>query len=202
MGIEHPHSHPGILGNGVNDTGIKLRLAEDAVHSQLGNGLSDPGYARRAWIRGIPRRDCSGRVEPETMLKVLVCIVKDDEGLEMLSGSNRALGAYELLGYLEEAGYGSKPPTIYRALQFLIQHGFAHKIERLNAFVACTHPGEPHSPAFPICRSCNRVIEAYAPPAKSVLGKQVRAAGFRIEGTVVEAVGLCPRCIEEERKCA
>ena len=84
----------------------------------------------------------------------------------------------------------------YRALDFLVKAGLAHKIEALNAYVGCVHPGEDHAPAFLICRGCRSVAEAETSPTKSRLGDAARAAGFRIERSVVEAEGLCPACQE------
>lgn len=117
--------------------------------------------------------------------------------LELLLQEHRALGAYAILDLLRDAGFGSQPPVAYRALDFLTEHGFVHKIERLNAFVACAHPGQSHSPAFMICRLCDAVAEAQAAPARGALGDAARAAGFRIERTVVEAEGVCPACSEK-----
>ncbi|EEX09648.1 transcriptional regulator, Fur family [Ruegeria lacuscaerulensis ITI-1157] len=120
--------------------------------------------------------------------------------LEMLLQEHRALGAYAILDRLREEGFGSQPPVAYRALDFLVRNGFVHKIERLNAFVACSHPGATHSPAFMICRKCDAVAEAQASTAKGSLGAAARAAGFEIERTVVEAEGLCPDCTKKARK--
>ena len=117
--------------------------------------------------------------------------------LELLLQEHRAIGAYAILDLLKEAGFGSQPPVAYRALDFLTEHGFVHKIERLNAFVACAHPGESHSPAFMICRLCDSVAETQSTPIKGALGAAARAAGFHIEKTVVEAEGVCPACIEK-----
>lgn len=114
--------------------------------------------------------------------------------LEILLSEHRSMGAYELLDRLHEAGFGSQPPVAYRALDFLVAHGFVHKIERLNAFIACAHPGENHSPAFLICRLCEAVAEAQSAPARGALGEAARATGFQIERTVVEALGVCPAC--------
>jgi Fur family zinc uptake transcriptional regulator len=114
--------------------------------------------------------------------------------LEILLQEHRAMGAYELLDRLREAGFGAQPPVAYRALDFLVEHGFAHKIERLNAFVACAHPGARHAPAFLICRLCDSVAEAQSTPARGSLGEAAKAAGFQIERTVVEALGVCPAC--------
>ena len=68
--------------------------------------------------------------------------------LELLLHEHRALGAYAILAMLREQGFSNQPPVAYRALDFLVEHGFAHKIEKLNAFVACSLPGANHSPAF------------------------------------------------------
>lgn len=117
--------------------------------------------------------------------------------LELLLHEHRALGAYAILDMLREAGFGSQPPVAYRALDFLTAHGFAHKVERINAFVACAQPGETHSPAFMICRVCDAVAEALALPVKGSLGDAARASGFKIEKTVVEAEGICPDCVNK-----
>lgn len=118
--------------------------------------------------------------------------------LEILLAEHRALGAYDLLARLSAEGLGAQPPVAYRALDFLVKAGFAHKIEALNAYIACTHPGADHSPAFLICRACRSVAESATARAKGRLGDAARAAGFRIEHTVVEAQGLCPACQETQ----
>jgi len=114
--------------------------------------------------------------------------------LEILLQQHQSLGAYEILDRLRNEGLGSQPPVAYRALDFLVKHGFAHKIERLNAFIACTHPGQSHAPVFMICRLCNAVAETHTDLGKGQLGQLARNAGFQIERTVVEAEGLCPTC--------
>lgn len=116
--------------------------------------------------------------------------------LSLLLQERRALGAYEILDLLSFKNGRVQPPIAYRALDFLTEHGFAHKIERLNAFVACTHPDKRHSPAFMICRLCHSVAEAHVSPEKGALGAAARAAGFRIERTMVEIEGVCPTCAD------
>jgi len=108
--------------------------------------------------------------------------------LEILLESHVALGAYDVLDRLAAEGLGSKPPIAYRALNFLVENGFAHRVERLNAYIACGQPGQAHAPAFLICRACGQVAEAEAP------GPIAGAEGFAVETTVVEAEGLCPAC--------
>ena len=117
--------------------------------------------------------------------------------LEILLEEHRALGAYAILDLLRESGLGSQPPVAYRALSFLVEHGFAHKIERLNAFVACALPDTLHSPAFMICRKCDIVVEAQSPSSSFDLSATAIATGFDIEQTILEAEGICHSCVEK-----
>ena len=114
--------------------------------------------------------------------------------LEILLSQHRALGAYDILDRLREDGFNSQPPVAYRALDFLVQYGFAHKIERLNAFVACSIPETDHAPAFLICRICSVVAETHPELNRGVLGRTARDAGFLMEQCVVEVEGVCPNC--------
>lgn len=117
--------------------------------------------------------------------------------LEILLEKHCALGAYEILEVLAADGLGSQPPVVYRALDFLVGHGLAHRIERMNAYAACAHPDHDHVPAFLICRACKAVAEAETELAQGRLGAAAKAAGFTIERIVVEAEGLCPDCARD-----
>jgi Fur family zinc uptake transcriptional regulator len=114
--------------------------------------------------------------------------------LEILLEEHRALGAYDVLARLATEGFGNQPPVAYRALEFLVEQGLAHRIQRLNAFTACTHPGEVHAPAFLICRQCQTVAEAADAPTRAALEAAAADLGFVIERTTIEALGLCPSC--------
>jgi len=114
--------------------------------------------------------------------------------LEILLEAHRALGAYDVLNRLAAEGFGNQPPVVYRALDFLVEHGLAHRIQRLNAFAACMHPGTAHSPVFLICRSCHVVAEADGAGVSEALAAAAGAAGFAVERSTVEALGLCPAC--------
>ena len=116
--------------------------------------------------------------------------------LEMLLAEHRAHGAYEILDNLRAEGLGSQPPVSYRALEFLVKNGFAHKIERLNAFIACTHLAENHAPVFLICRACDSIAEIYTDLTRGVLGRAAKTVGFQIERTAVEVEGICTTCQE------
>ena len=116
--------------------------------------------------------------------------------LELLLVAHRALGAYSLLDLLKEAGFRSQPTVAYRALDFLVKHGFAHKVKSLNAFIACTHPGRNHSPAFMICRQCETVAETNPEIPGFNVSVDERSLGFKVEQTVIELQGLCHTCTE------
>jgi len=111
--------------------------------------------------------------------------------LEILLAEHKALGAYDILALLSQEGVTAQPPAVYRALDFLVANGFAHKVEKRNAYIACAHPGQDHDPAFLICRSCDTIEEA---TANNTLGSTARDSGFQIETTVLEVEGLCPKC--------
>lgn len=119
--------------------------------------------------------------------------------LELLLEDHRAQGAYDILDRLSAEGMGSQPPTVYRALEFLTSHGFAHRIERLNAYVACTRGtghGDTgtHAPVFLICHGCGAVAETSADAARKALTHEAAAAGFALDRVAMEATGLCPSC--------
>jgi Fur family transcriptional regulator, zinc uptake regulator len=121
--------------------------------------------------------------------------------LEILLEDHRALGAYEVLDRLAAEGFGNQPPVAYRALDFLVAQGLAHRVQRLNAFTACMHPGETHAPAFLICEGCNSVAEAPAEPVVAAVSAAAAALGFAVARTTVEAIGLCPRCRNRGTAC-
>ena len=118
--------------------------------------------------------------------------------LGILLESHEAMGAYDILERLKLEGLGSKPPIAYRALAFLLDHGFIHRIERLNAFVACSHPGASHHPAFLICTDCGSVAESAVSPNTDALSKTARQNGFQIQHTTHEAEGQCPGCQQDQ----
>lgn len=114
--------------------------------------------------------------------------------LEILLQSHGALGAYQVLEVLAREGFGTQPPVAYRALNFLVEHGLAHRIRRLNAFTACVHPAQDHRAAFLICEACDSVTEAPAEVIGDALDRAADGLGFAITRATVEAMGLCAMC--------
>lgn len=114
--------------------------------------------------------------------------------LEILLEQHRALGAYEVLERLAADGFGRQPPVAYRALEFLVENGMAHRIRRLNAFAACMCPGEDHAPLFLICDNCNAVAEAPGVAVGQAVAEAAEQIGFQVDRMNVETLGICPAC--------
>jgi Fur family zinc uptake transcriptional regulator len=107
---------------------------------------------------------------------------------------HRPLGAYAILEKLREQGQSAQPPVAYRALDFLIAQGLAHRIESLNAYVACINPTDCALPTFLICTRCERVAETEEKAADAAISRAADRLGFVIEQQLREASGTCPSC--------
>ncbi|MTH64618.1 Fur family transcriptional regulator [Paracoccus shanxieyensis] len=118
--------------------------------------------------------------------------------LEILLESHRAMGAYDVLERLAAEGFGKQPPVAYRALDFLVEQGFAHRVRRLNAYAACLSEHRDHAPGFLICRNCEQVAEAESPGLHDALAALAAESGFVIERSTVELLGLCRACAKAE----
>lgn len=115
--------------------------------------------------------------------------------LELVWASHKPLGAYDILAVLsEEDGRRAAPPTVYRALDFLLENGLVHRIASLNAFIGCSQPEHAHQGQFLICRSCHAAIELeQASISEAIVGAAVKV-GFAVETQTVEVIGLCGGC--------
>jgi len=114
--------------------------------------------------------------------------------LELVWQSHKPMGAYDLLPALAADGFNSAPPTVYRALDFLLDLGLVHRLASLNAFIGCSHPGHEHQSCFLICKDCGKADEMDAAPWFSALTDAAKAQGFAVEQQLTEVVGTCPQC--------
>jgi len=114
--------------------------------------------------------------------------------LELVWANHEPVGAYGLLDRLAAEGMKAEPPTVYRALDFLLAHGLVHRLERLNAYVGCSHSPGPHAAQFLICTGCGRVAELDDPAIGAALQDGASARGFTISRQTVEVEGLCADC--------
>lgn len=113
---------------------------------------------------------------------------------DALSASDRPLSAYELLDRLRPAGIKS-PPPVYRSLNFLVEHGLVHRIESLNAFMACRHPHDhEHGVQLLICDDCGRTEEVEVARLSDDINSACDDHGFEITHPVVEIHGRCRQC--------
>ncbi|AGC03316.1 zinc uptake regulation protein [Candidatus Blochmanniella chromaiodes str. 640] len=120
--------------------------------------------------------------------------------LRLISQYNGAISAYDLLHLLRQSSLPhAKPSTIYRALNFLLAQGFIHRIESTNSFMLCRYFFElSHNFAFFICKSCKQVTEQTTKGIEEILQNTAKITGFTMFNNVIEAHGLCPKCIALE----
>src|SRR5271166_3468233 len=115
--------------------------------------------------------------------------------LEIFSGSAAPLGAYAIMEELSRReGKHVAPPTVYRTLDFFLEHGFVHKIESLNAYTPCEHLGHAHHGMLMICEACGRSEEVDDADVMRVIAATAAGAEFTLRRVMVEAKGLCGRC--------
>lgn len=119
--------------------------------------------------------------------------------LELVWSGHKAQGAYEILDALRSERQGAAPPTVYRALDFLLEHGLVHRIESLNSFVGCPVPETPHGGQFLICRRCGSTAELNDKGIEEAVRRSARKAGFTVGRPMIEIEGLCPHCRDQDQ---
>ena len=114
--------------------------------------------------------------------------------LEILLQSHQPMGAYEILANMNQAQkkQAVAPPIVYRALDFLLDEGLAHRIESKNAYICCAHPGHRSAAQFLICRGCEKVAELEKHDFE--LLSDAARVGFTVDSSVVEIIGHCSDC--------
>jgi len=118
--------------------------------------------------------------------------------LDLIAASTRPLKAYDLLERIRESKAINAPPTAYRALDFLVEHGFIHKLESINAYVACRWPEDIHTGTFLVCDRCETASEVTDTDTEDLLRDRARQFGFRLHARTrtLEIHGLCRQCTE------
>ena len=131
----------------------------------------------------MPRKQSKRRSAPD----------QDKLIVDALRDVGRPLSAYEIIDQLKDKGL-SAPPTVYRALNRLIEDGLAHRLESLNAFVACRHPHHEGTAVFAICSECGAVREFHEADAVLRLKAAATAGGFAVKEMAIELRGRCKDC--------
>ncbi len=148
-----------------------------------------------------PHHDHEHCVEDAVTAAEKLCAAKDlrftplrRRVLELVWSSHKPVGAYALLDQLRDEKLGSAPPTVYRALDFLIDNGLIHRIERMNAFVGCSHPGEAHRGFFLICGDCGNAEELHSDGLAETIATSAGRRGFTAREMTLEVTGTCGDC--------
>jgi Fur family transcriptional regulator, zinc uptake regulator len=114
--------------------------------------------------------------------------------LELVWQGHSAVKAYQLLRALDHRRGVATPPTVYRALEFLMAQGLVHRLESLNAYIGCPRPEAPHDGQFLICDACGTVSEFTAPAIETAIAGEAADLGFEVGERTVEVRGTCRDC--------
>jgi Fur family zinc uptake transcriptional regulator len=114
--------------------------------------------------------------------------------LELIWERHAPIGAYAILGSLKKGEGALAPPTVYRALEFLLDAGLIHRVDALNAFIGCESPEHAHSGLLLVCSSCSRVEEIEDPGLARLVGQKAQDAGFTAQPQPFEIKGQCAKC--------
>lgn len=165
------------------------------AHSHARDACIDPAHhvrGAKAFVRAVEGA-CHERGLRLTPIRARV--------LGLIAEAAKPLKAYDLLERIAQDGRDGEavgaaaPPTVYRALDFLLANGFIHKLESVNAFVACHHPSTAqHSVPFLICERCHSAVELEDAEVVAALEARARALGFVPQAQTLEVHGLCARC--------
>lgn len=113
--------------------------------------------------------------------------------LELVARAGAPVKAYDLLSRIDRSSTNAKPPTVYRALDFLIEAGLVHRVEALNAFIACPSAGHGHAAVLYVCEKCANVTEVQGKRP----GQEHKPEGFKVKRSVIEHYGLCQDCLHK-----
>ncbi|WP_394146240.1 zinc uptake transcriptional repressor Zur [Vibrio atypicus] len=117
---------------------------------------------------------------------------------ELICASPKASSAYELLEELKQTEPQAKPPTVYRALDFLLEQGFIHRVESTNSYIQCgSCNAHKHYSHMLICDKCSNVIELVDDSLVALLVNNAEERGFTITNHVIESHGVCKSCSSE-----
>lgn len=166
-------------------TANKATFAAAAHHHEPGREHNGHGESQEAALT-LAEEYCRERGEKLTPIRRKV--------LELLLNSGRATKAYSLLDDMRQIHPGSAPPTVYRALDFLLSAGLVHRIESINAFTVCHDLTQCQHGILVVCQQCGNVTELHQPKLRQALVAQIEDAGYRLASDEIELKGLCSAC--------
>lgn len=117
--------------------------------------------------------------------------------LEIVNSSEAPRGAYEILDDLKKVKSNAVPMTVYRALEYLQEKRLIHKIENLNAYMACSHPDNLHLCQIIICNKCHKVLESCDHDVDRIISDKTRQKGFTVQSAILEINAICDSCLNQ-----
>ena len=157
------------------------RSADELRPSRLIQALLSPtDYLRRV------ERACQERGLRLTPLRTQL--------LQLIVAAARPIKAYDLVGEMTAINGVTAPMTVYRTLAFLVEHGFVHRLESMNAVVSCRHPEVRHSVSFLVCEHCHATFELEDDQIAGLLDTLAKGRGFQPRAQTLEVQGLCASC--------
>lgn len=118
--------------------------------------------------------------------------------LTLIWDNHKPMGAYHIVEQLPLVlGKNIQAPSVYRAIDFLLELGLIHRITSLNAYIGCPFPGSEHSDLFMICQGCGAAAEVSDETINAIIAETIQKTGFRLKTQAIELTGLCPACQEE-----
>ncbi len=160
-------------------------MGHDHDHDHACTDPSHHVHDAEAFVRAVEQA-CETRGLRLTPLRAQV--------LGLVAAAGKPVKAYDLLDSMKSASGSIAPPTVYRALDFLLEQGFIHRLASVNAFVSCHHPQVRHSVPFLICDNCQNAVELEDERIATLLESQASSLGFSTRAQVLEVHGLCAAC--------
>ncbi len=113
---------------------------------------------------------------------------------EIILKTHKPVKAYDVLSELQQKDPSAKPPTVYRALDFLLEYGLVHKIHSLNSYSPCSHPKKHNQCCFLICEKCNQIKECCDESLFKAIQNTTNSNKFDPKNTIIEISGTCNKC--------
>ena len=120
---------------------------------------------------------------------------------KIVQSAKKPITAYDVLDLMGKDIKNPKPPTAYRALDFLKAHGFVHRIESLNAYVACRSQRKHMGSQFTICDMCGTVEEIHLDNVPEEISQALKKQDFCMKYWSIEVHGRCAKCREKNPNC-
>jgi len=182
LSLGKPKLKPYIISGALTRDMIETAMTKKTVSTKNSNAGANAGRWR-AEVEGACER------------KGLLLTQLRRQILAILAESSAPLGAYAIIDQLSRReGKPVAPPTVYRTLDFFLEHGFVYKIESRNAYAPCEHVGHSHHGALLLCEKCGRSDEIEDAKLDRLLQEAAARAGFAPHRQMVELVGLCRDC--------